>query len=174
MIEWATVRRLIGQLLKFGIVGVIAFLIDIGIMNLLIMGPHLNNVLAGAISFLISLVFNYLASMRYVFKHREDMARWMEMAVFLVSSVIGLGINEVILWMGTAMLPPDAITTMHARYLLYANIAKITATVVVAIWNFLIRKWLLDAPAPGKPVNPRSVAHRLGAWSLSHRPFGWR
>ncbi|MCT6901270.1 MAG: GtrA family protein, partial [Bifidobacterium sp.] len=51
-------RRLIGQLLKFGIVGIIAFLIDIGIMNLLIMGPHLNNVLAGAISFLISLVFN--------------------------------------------------------------------------------------------------------------------
>lgn len=166
-------RRLIGQLAKFGIVGAIAFLIDIGIMNLLIVFLHVNNVLSGAISFLISLAFNYLASMRYVFKHREDMARWMEMVVFLVSSLIGLGINEGILWIGTSMLPANAIHTMHSTYVLYSNLAKIVATIVVAIWNFIIRKWLLDAPLPGKPIKETSLAHRLGRWSLTHRPFGW-
>lgn len=166
-------RKLIEQLVKFGIVGAIAFIIDVSIMNLLIILAHFNNVLAGAISFLISLAFNYLASMKFVFKHRNDMARWMEMTVFLISSVIGLGINELILWAGTAMLPADAIHSMHGKYVLYSNAAKIVATVVVAIWNFIIRKWLLDAPAPGQPAKEGSLSHRLGAWSLTHRPFGW-
>lgn len=166
-------RKLFEQLVRFGIVGAIAFIIDVGIMNLLIILVHFNSVLAGAISFLISLAFNYLASMKFVFKHRNDMARWMEMTVFLISSVIGLGINELILWAGTAMLPADAIHSMHGKYVLYSNAAKIVATVVVAIWNFIIRKWLLDAPASGQPAKEGSLSHRLGAWSLTHRPFGW-
>lgn len=166
-------RNLIKQIAKFGVVGVIAAVIDFGILNLLVT-VHVNSVLAGAVSFLISLVFNYLASMKYVFKHRDDMARWMEVTIFFISAAIGLGINEIILWGGVALLPPDAIHTMHARYVLYTNIAKIVATLVVAVWNFIIRKWLLDAPAAGTPIQTGSFAHRLGAWSLNRHPFGWK
>ncbi|AKV55615.1 GtrA-like domain protein [Bifidobacterium actinocoloniiforme DSM 22766] len=166
-------RKLIEQVAKFGVVGIIAFLIDIGVMNILL-HLHLNNLLASTASFLISLAFNYLASMKYVFTHRDDMARWMEIVVFFVSAAIGLGINEVIIWAGTSMLPADAAVSMHAKYVLYTNASKIVSTVVVAIWNFIIRKWLLDAPAPGKPKNERSFARRLGAFSLAHRPFGWQ
>ncbi|WEV75219.1 GtrA family protein [Bifidobacterium sp. ESL0800] len=136
-------KKLIEQLVKFGLVGVIAFVIDEGIMNILIF-VHVNNVVASTISFLISLVFNYWASMKYVFKHRDDMARWMEALIFLVSSVIGLGINEWIIWMSTLGMPANAIMTQHGMYILRSNIGKIVATVVVAIWNFIIRKWLLD------------------------------
>ena len=63
--------------MKFGIVGVVAFIIDWGLMNILLM-THMHNVLATSISFFVSLIFNYLASMKFVFKHRPDMARWME------------------------------------------------------------------------------------------------
>ncbi|WEV53138.1 GtrA family protein [Bifidobacterium sp. ESL0704] len=136
-------KKLIEQLVKFGLVGVIAFVIDEGIMNILIVA-HVNNVVASTISFLISLVFNYWASMKYVFKHRDDMARWMEALIFLVSSVIGLGINEWIIWMSTLGMPANAIVAQHGMYILRSNIGKIVATVVVAIWNFVIRKWLLD------------------------------
>ncbi|BDR53604.1 sugar translocase [Bombiscardovia nodaiensis] len=166
-------RKLIQQLAKFGVVGVIAFIIDIGVMNLII-HFHVSNIIASTVSFLVSLAFNYLASMKYVFTHRDDMARWMEVVVFFVSSAIGLGINEVVIWLGTSMLPANAISTMHAKYVLYSNGAKIAATVIVAIWNFIIRKWLLDAPAPGKASSQTSFAHRLGAFSLTHRPFGWK
>jgi hypothetical protein len=54
---------------------------------------------------------------------------------------------------------------------LYTNIAKLVATVIVAVWNFIIRKWLLDAPSPDKTVNTCSFAHRLGQWSIHHDPF---
>ena len=47
--------------MKFGVVGVIAAVIDFGVLNLLVGVFHMHNVIAGTISFLVSLVFNYLA-----------------------------------------------------------------------------------------------------------------
>ena len=58
------VRKLIEQLMKFGLVGVIAFVIDWGILNLLVGVFHMHNVIAATISFIISLIFNYTASMK--------------------------------------------------------------------------------------------------------------
>lgn len=193
-------KKLIEQLVKFGLVGVVAFVIDEVIMNLLIF-IHTNNVVASTVSFLISLVFNYWASMKYVFKHREDMARWMEALIFLVSAIVGLGINEWIIWMSTLGMPADAVTTQHGLYILRSNIGKLVATVVVAIWNFIIRKWLLDnrsavgssasetsvvedAAASGNaagsdesaiPIsNRKTFAQKLGEWSIVHSPKGWQ
>jgi putative flippase GtrA len=99
------------------------------------------------------------------------MARWLEIVIFFISAAIGLLINDAVLWMGTASLPADAIETMHGTYVLYTNIAKLVATVIVSVWNFIIRKWLLDAPSPEENVNTDSFAHRLGRWSLQHNPF---
>ena len=163
-------KRLIEQIIKFGIVGVIAFLIDFGLLNLLV---HfgMNAVVAGTISFTISLIFNYLASMRCVFVHRPDMAQWMEILIFVVSSVIGLGINDWIIWIGTGrMLPAGTQTSDPTKYQIYTIGSKLVATVVVMVWNFLIRKWLLDAPKPGTPIKENSVAHKIGIWSLNHGP----
>jgi putative flippase GtrA len=166
------VKNLIAQLLKFGVVGGISFVIDYGLMNLLIAGFHMNATLSATISFIVSLIFNYLASMHFVFTRRDDMAKWMEMLIFFVSSAIGLLINDVIIWIATGvMLPSGTIYSQHSTYLLYANIAKLVATVIVSVWNFVIRKWLLDAPAEGKQASP--LARTIGKWSLEHTPKGW-
>ena len=45
-----------------------------------------------------SLIFNYLASMKFVFKHRDDMARWMEILIFVAGAVVGLFMNDAIIW----------------------------------------------------------------------------
>lgn len=184
-------RKLIEQIAKFGVVGIIAFIIDWGILNLLVGIFHMHNVLASTISFLISLVFNYFASMKYVFRHRPDMARWMEMVIFLGSAVIGLGINVVIIWLSTYGMNKDAFWSQHAEYLLRTNIGKLVSTVVVAIWNFVIRKWLLDDThtnamnrlrRKGEVLSEeeleakweKSFSHRLGMWSIEHTPKGWK
>lgn len=189
-VKWADVRKLIEQLMKFGVVGVIAAVIDFGVLNLLVGVFHMHNVIAGTISFLVSLVFNYLASMKFVFKHREDMARWMEILIFVGASLIGLFINAAIIWLSTYGMNRDAFISQHAEYLLRTNVGKIVATVVVAIWNFVIRKWLLDDTHTNamnrlKRANNRltaeqleekwqnSFSHKLGVWSLEHTPKGW-
>lgn len=175
--------------MKFGIVGVIAFVIDYGLMNILLMF-HLHNILASTVSFIVSLIFNYTASMRFVFKHRPDMARWMEILIFVTSSVIGLFMNELIIYISTLGMNHDAMITQHTEYMIRTNVGKLVATAIVMVWNFVIRKWLLDdthtnamnrlkradnrlTPEQLEAKWERSFSHRLGLWSLAHTPKGW-
>lgn len=104
--------------MKFGLVGVIAFIIDWGILNLLVGVFHMHNVLAATISFIISLIFNYIASMKLVFKHRDDMARWMEILIFVVGAVIGLFMNDAIIWISTYGMNHDAYVSQSTEYLI--------------------------------------------------------
>jgi putative flippase GtrA len=125
-------KKLIAQFAKFGVVGGIAFVIDYGLMVLLTELCGVNYLLSATFSFTVSVIFNYVASMRYVFSHKEGMSKRREFIIFVVLSVIGLGINDVLMWAGTGLL--------GVSYL----ITKLVATVIVSLWNFITRKIFLD------------------------------
>lgn len=126
--------KLIEQVLKFGLVGGIAFVIDYGTLMVLSQLLGVNPVFAAAISFIVSLVFNYLASMKYVFARKEDLSRRKEFVIFVGLSCVGLIINEIIIFAGTAVFGTDAFAV---------SVTKVFATAVVMVWNFLSRKkWL--------------------------------
>lgn len=125
--------KLIAQFMKFGVVGVIAFVIDYGLLALLTEVFGVNYLVSATISFTVSVIFNYVASMRYVFTHKEDMSRRREFVIFVVLSIIGLLINNGCMWAGVELL--------GSHYL----IVKIVATAIVMIWNFVTRKIFLDA-----------------------------
>ena len=98
-------KKLINQILKFGVVGIICFFIDFIITmaissvlrSALAMGTSEAALIGAFFGFVISVIVNYLLSMKYVFKRREDMDRRREFIVFVILSVIGLGINELII-----------------------------------------------------------------------------
>lgn len=129
-------KKLIEQILKFGVVGIIATVIDFGVLCILSQPLGMDPVLSAGISFCVSLVFNYVASMRYVFTHRGDMSRSREFVIFLVLSLIGLAINEAIMAAGVAVLGSSALAVMGT---------KVLATAIVMVWNFVSRKKWLDA-----------------------------
>ena len=87
-------KKLIAQFMKFGVVGVIAFVIDYGLLVVLTELFGVNYLVSATISFTVSVIFNYCASMRYVFTHKEGMSRTREFVIFVVLSVIGLLINN--------------------------------------------------------------------------------
>ncbi len=124
---------LLGQIAGFGVVGVIAFVIDYGLMILLTEAFHVPYLLSTTISFVVSLIFNYLMSMRFVFSHKDGMSRRREFVIFVVLSVIGLAINDLLMWLGT-----DIVGVVY-------YVTKIFATAVVMVWNFVTRKKFLDA-----------------------------
>ena len=166
-------KQLIKQILRFGVVGVLAFIIDFGLFNVLVY-VSLNALVASSISFTVSLVFNYFASMKFVFVRRSDMARWMEMLIFVISSLIGLLINILIIWIFVSVIiPPSLETTNHTQYQIFVDIGKLASAGVVMIWNFIIRKWLLEPPRTGTKNNKRSISRSLGLWSLNHSKKAW-
>ena len=125
-------KQLIAQFAKFGVVGVIAFVIDYGLMVLLTELFSVNYLISATISFTVSVILNYVASMRYVFTHKEGLSRRREFIIFVVLSVIGLLINDALMWVGVDLF--------GISYLL----VKIFATAVVMVWNFVTRKIFLD------------------------------
>lgn len=127
-----TMEKLVRQFMKFGVVGLIAFVIDYGLMVALTELAGINYLVSATISFTVSVVFNYVASMRYVFTHKEGLSRRREFIIFVVLSVIGLGLNDLLMWIGT--------TLWDISYL----IVKIGATALVTVYNFITRKIFLD------------------------------
>ncbi|MCI9261248.1 GtrA family protein [uncultured Adlercreutzia sp.] len=125
-------EKLVRQFMKFGVVGLIAFAIDYGLMVALTELAGINYLVSATISFTVSVVFNYVASMRYVFTHKEGLSRRREFIIFVVLSVVGLGLNDLLMWIGTSL--------WDISYL----IVKIGATALVTIYNFITRKIFLD------------------------------
>lgn len=125
-------KKLFVQFVKFGIVGVIAFFIDYGLFLLLDYVFGVNYLIASATSFIVSTIFNFVASMRYVFAGKRGQTRTQQFVIFFVLSVVGLGLNQLILWLCVAFLG------------WYAWVGKLVATAVVMVFNFITRKVFLE------------------------------
>ena len=126
-------KHLIEQIIKFSMVGITAFVIDYGLMVLLTEVFSVDYLLSATISFTVSVIFNYVASMRYVFRHKEGLSRKKEFIIFIVLSVIGLVINDACMWLFTEALFIDY------------RLSKLIACLLVSIYNFVTRKVFLDA-----------------------------
>ena len=128
-------KKLIIQLIKFGIVGVIATLIDLAVLMLLKEFMHVDVLVASAVAFSVSVIANYILSMLFVFKGSEN-SKVKKFIVFVALSIGGLLLNQFIMWLGTEI--------MTAYYLW----VKAFALVFVPIYNFVTRKIFLEKKAP--------------------------
>lgn len=124
--------NLIYQIIKFGIVGSISFVVDYGIMIALTEAAHVPYLWSCCISFSVAAILNYLFSVKWVFDTSFKNKKTVEFTVFLFMSIIGLILNELFMWLGVEFL--------HIHY----TVAKIGATFFVMIYNFISRKLFLE------------------------------
>ena len=124
-------KKLIIQLIRFGIVGVIAMIIDVGVLALLKEVMHVDVLVASAISFSVSVVANYILSMLWVFKSKGE-NKVKEFVIFVLLSIGGHLINQLIMWLGTEVVD------------FYYLAVKVFALLFVPIYNFVTRKIFLE------------------------------
>ena len=125
-------ERLIQQIAKFGVVGILATLLDYGLLFAQTEWAGLYYLLSSMLSFSISTIFNYVASVRWVFVVNQKYSKTRNFVLFVILSIIGLGLNALAMWLGVEFL--------HWHYM----IVKIGATALVMVWNFITRKKVLE------------------------------
>lgn len=129
-------KKLITQILKFGAVGFLCFFIEYGILVVMMELFKAPLLISNATAFTVSVIVNYILSITLVFDAKKEGSKLKQFVVFIVLSLIGLGINQLIMEYGTAWLDQY----MSRSYML----VKIFATGVVMVYNFITRKIFIE------------------------------
>ncbi len=119
------------QLIRYGFVGGIAFVADCGSLYALTEWCGVPYLVSAALAFLLGLTVNYLLSSLIVFSTHRLQNRWIEFAIFAIIGIIGLGLNEVIMYVCCEMIG------------IHYMVAKLISTALVFFWNFFARKLTL-------------------------------
>ena len=132
------------QIGKFALVGGVNFLLDLGVLNLLI---FLTSIASGpfysvfkGISFIIAVINSYLLNKFWTFSDQKQNKKvGKEFLSFIVVSLIGLFINNIIASFLVNFVGPQAGLSEN----LWASIGAIVASFVGMFWNFVGYKFIV-------------------------------
>lgn len=135
------------QLSKFAAVGFLNTAIDFGVLNLLSAATGVTSgFIVGGVNvpgFGAAVVNSYVWNKYWVFKGREGAAR--DFPKFIAVSLVGLFLNSAFVVFMTTYIPPAFGLGDEA----WLNLAKIMATVLIFLWNFLGYKFLVFRASVG-------------------------
>jgi putative flippase GtrA len=119
------------ELLRYTVAGGLASLVDVGLLVGLTRGLGMYYLHAAAIAFCCGLLISYLLSIAWVFQARTWQNPGVELGLFTLIGGLGL------LWCGVCMW----VLTEYAH--LHYLCSKMVSALVVFLWNFVAKKWLL-------------------------------
>ena len=119
------------QLFRYIFVGGAAFIVDFSSLYILTDIFGIYYLISAAIAFILGLIANYILSISWVFNRRTMDNRLSEFTVFTIIGIIGLGLNEALIWFFTGYIG------------FFYLISKISAAVIILFWNFFARKYAL-------------------------------
>jgi len=164
----ATLHRrfaeLIPELAKFGVVGGIGAVIDLGGADVLHFDAHLGSLTAKAASITAATTVTYLGSRFWTFRHRANQHVLRETAVFAALNVVGLLIALAVI----ALTHYGLGMTSKLEY----NAASLVGTGLGTIFRyFAYKKWVFLEPAPvpvpvpaGRVGPPQEQLEPAGFW----------
>lgn len=123
--------NLLKELMRYGLASAAALAADVGLLYALTSWAHVPYLISALAGFMAGLAIVYTLSVTWVFKKRALEDRRAELLIFAVIGVVGLGINELVLWALTDGLG------------LYYLLSKAVSVGAVFTWNFGARKYML-------------------------------
>ncbi len=120
-----------GEFYRYVLVGGLSTICDASTLFSLTHFAGVNYLISAPIGFCVGTFVNYFLSGSWVFERRTMNSRSAELTIFTLIGVVGLSLNELILWF------------FQSRLGIYYLIAKGVSAVVVLAWNFGARKAIL-------------------------------
>ena len=116
------------QFFRYLFVGGFAFLVDFFLLYFFSDFCGIYYLISAVLSFVISLIVNYLISIQWVFYKNQIDNKFIEFNVFSLIGIVGLLFTEILLYLFTDVLG------------LYYLISKIISAAIVMFWNFIARR----------------------------------
>ena len=131
------------ETLRFVITGAVCFAVEFVCLVLLRDKIGLDTLIATPIAFLVSVAVNYLLCVRWVFTGAKEQNAAAK-AGFLITSVMGLLLNELFMLIFRFLLGEDAVLlTVFGFTVTMYMLNKTLSTLLVMIWNFFTKRAIL-------------------------------
>ncbi|MFB7175202.1 GtrA family protein [Streptomyces sp. NPDC056254] len=151
-------RGLVREVAKFGAVGGLGVLVNLGVFNLIRHTTDLQVVRASVIATVVAITTNYLGFRYFAYRDRAQSGRTREMALFAAFSGVGLVIENGVLYTATYGFGWDGPLASNVFKFIGIGIAT-----VFRFWSY--RTWVFKAlppaatpaaaePAQGPPPRP--------------------
>ena len=132
-----------GEVIRFALTGGVCFLVELGVLILLKSGLGLDTLIATPVAFLVSVILNYLLCVVWVFKGARNTDAAAK-AGFLITSLIGLGLNELLMLLFRLTLGEETvILSPGGKDIKMYVLNKCLATLIVMIWNYFSKRAIL-------------------------------
>jgi len=139
------------QAAKYLLIGILATLIDLGVMNILItisgIATGMYYSVSKGISFLFATFSKYFGDKFWAFEQMEKEEMKKEFAKFFLVTLVGLVINVYIASIVVNFLGYHIVTLFGSQLGLnekmIANVGAIVAAIAVAVWNFVGYKFIV-------------------------------
>ena len=133
----------IWEVLRFAVAGVAGFAVELLVLILLKEKLGIDTLIATPIAFLLSVIVNYVICVFWVFDGARDQSRKSQ-AGFLLTSVIGLLLNELLMFLFRVMWGEETVlfTVFSFTVSLYV-LNKVIATILVMFWNYFTKRKIL-------------------------------
>lgn len=127
-------QQLSADFIRYFAASLLALAVDTGALSLCLRVLHLGLAWSASIGFVLGACVAYLLSICWVFKVRAfGNTPTLEFLSFVAIGIAGLGLTQLVLWLGVTRLG------------LLAEAVKLAAAMLTFLFNYLVRKSLLFA-----------------------------
>jgi len=129
---FAHTHKILGEFIRYGIVGGLAFVVDFGLLYFLTSKLGFHYLSSATLSFVAGSIVNYLLCISFVFlaKAPEPLGST-KITLFFAIGLAGLTLNNALIWFGVSFLG------------LHYLVSKAISAVAVLAFNFFLRRQMV-------------------------------
>lgn len=155
------------EVLRFAVTGGVCFAVEFACLVLLRDKMGLDTLAAVPIAFLISVAFNYLLCVLWVFKGAREQGKGAR-AGFLITSVMGLLLNEGLMYVFRHVFGENqTVLTLFGFAVTMYMVSKALATLIVMVWNYFTKRAILTSKKAKKGMIALLIALVCGALAVA-------